>query len=153
MPELFSLRLEGLSEAARIDGWIETAQQRMLEEGCQRLAGEVRSAVRSRSGRLAASWTGRALSSTHGVVETVGVRYARASVRGNYITPKSKRVLRFTVGGRVVFARFVRYAAGSYIGRRGDRRNTYVTRAMRRRNRVMAEVFQKHFDNLGGNRG
>lgn len=128
----FSISLSGLSEAAEIPGWIDRAQRAMLDEIAQELAEAIGDA--SGSGTIAASFRGRALSSTKAIVESRGTAFAKARDRGAYITPKSGKVLRFADGS---FRRFARLTP-----------HNYVKKGMRRRRAIGDAAFARHFGNL-----
>jgi hypothetical protein len=148
----FSVEVENLGELEQVPGDLERAQRRFVEDLADDLTNAIRKTIRSRSGRLAASWRGRALTDSLALVETSKARapHATASLRGNYVTAKTAKVLRFPAGGRLVFARAVRYYSGSYVGKPGDRKSTYVAKAFRKRAQIAREAFARRFGKLQG---
>lgn len=131
----YSIELKGLEEASKIPGWLDVAQQQMLEEVTRELAEAIGEA--SGSSRIAASFRGRALSSTRGIVESRGTAFAKARDRGAYITPKRGSVLRFADGSFRSFARL--------------KPHRYVAKGMRKRRQIGEEAFGHRFGNLKGN--
>ena len=130
----FSVKVEGLEEASRIPGWLDSAQERFLHEAAEQIADAVGAAAPRKTGRLAASWKGRALSSTRALIASRGTSYAKAQARGAYITPKSGKALRFSDGS---FRRFARIPATNY-----DRKG------LRKRGRIIRDVFARAFGDI-----
>lgn len=144
MADEISIKVDGLQHLAGTPDAIAAAQYRFVEELTQGLGSAMRQQIRSRSGRLAGSWHGHALSSTQGVVETTGLAYGKASVRGAYIRARRGRVLAFrNRQGELTFRKWVRLAPGNWIGRPDDRRNSYVTRTLRQRRLIAQEAFKR----------
>lgn len=127
------MAVEGLEEAAKIPGWLDHAQRAFVQDAGERVAEAIGDAAPRRSGRLAASWEGRAISSTAARVASE-LDYAKAQARGSFASPKSGRALRFADGG---FARFARIPATNY-----DRKG------LRKRRRIVLDAFSRAFDNL-----
>lgn len=73
--------------------------------------------IKSKSGRLAQSMELKLKKKGTSVTGVIGptVKYGRIQERGGTIYPKSKKVLRFIVGGKVVFARKVVIPAHWYL--------------------------------------
>jgi hypothetical protein len=128
----FSITLKGLSEAGKIPGWIDIAQRAMLEQIAEELAEAIGEASGSKT--IAASFRGRALSSTKALVESRGTAFAKARDRGAYITPKGGKVLRFADGS---FRRVARLTP-----------HNYVKRGMRQRRKIGDAAFARHFGDL-----
>lgn len=128
----YSVKIEGLEEASKIPGWLDNAQRAMLDEVSQELAEAVGEASGSR--RIAASFRGRALTSTRGIVESRGTAFAKARDRGAYITPRRGSVLRFADGG---FARFARLKP-----------HRYVAKGMRKRRAITEAAFERHYADI-----
>lgn len=144
MGEQINIKVEGLQKLADTPQRIADAQYRFVEELTQGLGSAMRKQIRSRTERLAGSWHGHAVSSTQGVVETTGTEYGKASVRGAYIRARRGRVLAFrNRQGELTFRKWVRLAPGNWIGRPGDRRNSYVTRMLRQRRAIAQEAFSR----------
>lgn len=131
----FSVKMVGLSEAAQIPGWLDHGQRAMLEEIVNELAGAIGDA--SGSSQIRASFRGRAISSTKGIVESRGTKFAKARDRGAYITPRSGKVLRFADGS---FRRVARLTP-----------HKYVAKGMRKRRAIADAAFARHFGDLKGN--
>lgn len=131
----FSIKLEGLSEAAKIPDWLDKGQRAMLEEIAERLAEAIGQA--SGSSTIRASFRGRAISSTKAIVESRGTKFAKARDRGAYITPRSGKALRFADGS---FRNVARLTA-----------HNYVKKGMRQRRKIGDAAFAAHFGDLKAN--
>lgn len=139
-----SIDVDGLGGLERTGDALDRLPRRFIENLTADLAASIRSKIRSRSGRLAADWRGRAETDRLGFVETTGTRYGKASVRGAYLRPRRGRVLAFRdESGRMVFRRWIRLAPGNYIGRPGDRRNSYVSRGLRDRRAIAQRALKR----------
>jgi hypothetical protein len=141
--ENFGITVEGLAKLEQMPSRLERAQLAFVGELTQDLAGEVRKQIRSRSGRLAGSWHGQAVSSTLGLLETSGTRYGRASIRGAYFRARGRALVFRGRDGELIFRRWVRIKPGAYIGRPDDRKNTYVSRALRQRRRIAQAALER----------
>jgi hypothetical protein len=130
MPSV-SIRIEGLSKAARIPDGLERAQRRMLDRIVERLADELGEATPGgRGGTVGRTWRGQTISSTRGVVYSPHPG-AKALARGAYITPRGGRALRFHTGEVRPFARLPR--------------TNYDKRALRKRGRIGREEYTRAF--------
>jgi hypothetical protein len=111
------------------------------------MAHEVRSNIRSKSGKLAQSWHGVVHRGGNAAVVSAGVAYARASVTGAYMTPKKKagrRGLKLADGRFRIWSRI---AAGAWTGNPRSTRS-YVNIAFESFPAVTAAAFSLHFSNL-----
>lgn len=143
-----TVRVEGLEEAARIPGWLETGQEDMQRRAGDKIADDIRLRAPGGPGGKA----GRAihvvpLGSKRIAIESRGFEGARALNEGAYI--RSRRgagtAVRFTVGSSVVF---VRYPKGARIKPR-----RYFEKGLRPRRKRLQEAFHEVFDDLQRSQG
>lgn len=146
---MFSVKIDGLSQAERIPGGLAAAQRAFVDEASEDLAAAIRGRIRSRTGRLASTWTGHAISSRIGIIESeAGLPYRVPSTRGAFIVAKNSKALRFVVQGRVYYRKWVRLAPGSYVGRPHARNTGYVNQALRNRRAIVLAAYQRVFNRL-----
>lgn len=129
--------IEGLEELSRLPGWIDRGQRRFVERSGERIAEAIAErAPGGKGGSVGRATRSRTLSSTKAeiVVDHPG---AKALERGAFIKPKRHTKLRFTVGGRTVFPRFVRLKG------RG-----YAAKGLRARRKIVNSEYAKAFDDL-----
>lgn len=132
MPNV-SVKIEGLSELAKLPGFLDNAQRELLENGARKVADAIGDAAPKKSGRLAASWTGRAISSTKAVVQSRSP-YAKSQARGAFIRPKRGKALRFSDGNVRGFARIPA--------------TNYDKKGLRKRNQIIQDEYVRAFDDL-----
>lgn len=145
--------VDGLSELAKIPGWLEDGQREFLGKAADRLADEIaKRAPGGASGSVGRSFRGRTVSDTKAEIVSTHPG-AKALERGGRITPKGmgrlsdreirmkRRSLRFQVGGRTVFVPSVRIGA-----------RKYVAKGLRPRSRIVREAYMEAFDTLGPGR-
>ena len=142
------VRVEGLEQAAKIPGWLETGQADMNRRAGDKIAND----IRARAPGGPAGKAGRAivvvpLGSRRLAIESRGFAGARALNEGAYI--KSRRgagtAVRFQVGGRTVFVRHPR-------GVRLEARR-YFEKGLRPRRKRVQEAFHEVFDDLERSQG
>ncbi len=119
-------------------------RRKFFDQFAKEVAEQARKNVKSQ-GRLAQSISGRATGDDEAIVEATAP-YARAQEYGAYITPRGRAtksgrppMLRFTVGGRTVYARAVRIPAKGYM-----------KKAVSKRRSIADRVFKDVFGQLGG---
>lgn len=140
------VEIVGLTNALKLPAKLEAKRLLLQKDVADDLAGEVRSRIRSRSGRLAGSWRGRVRRDGQAVVESTGVPYGRASVRGAFIQRRNRKALR---GHEGRFAKFTRVNPGAYVGEPRNRRLSYVDLAFQQFGRVVDKAFQRRFGRIG----
>jgi hypothetical protein len=151
MDGAIQVSVPGLARLERLPGAIENGQRVFVDRLSKGIAEEIRRHIRSRSADgLAAHWKGHGVDATTGVVEASGPAYLGASVRGAFVRPVHAKVLRFVKDGEVLFRPWVRITPGDYIGRPDDRKNSYVTRALRNRRAIAEREFEATFGHLEG---
>jgi hypothetical protein len=120
-----SITVKGMAELNRIPGFLDGGARRTVERGTKKIAKSVGDAAPHRSGALALSWQGVALTSNVGRVWSSS-KYAAKIDRGAYVRARGGRALRF--GGE--FRQWVRFAP-----------HPYVKKGLRPRARIMREAF------------
>jgi hypothetical protein len=149
--DTITVTVPGLARLVRLPGAIEDGQRRFVDQLSRDIAGEFRKHIHSKSGTLAGRWHGAGVDATHGLVSADGPEYLQASVRGAFVKAKHGKVLRFRGrDGEMVYRRWIRLTPGDYIGRPDDRKNSYVTRALRNRRAVAERAFEATFGRLEG---
>lgn len=149
------VKIEGLSELAKIPGWLEHGQRQFLDTAAQRVAAKIASgAPGGASGSVGRATKGHAISSTKAEI-TVNHPGARVLEEGGTIKPK-KKALRFVVGGQVVFVRRSsrrrQGSAGAPPGAVFIPARRFAKKGLRSRGRIVREAYQEAFDNLAENR-
>jgi hypothetical protein len=127
-----SIRVEGLSKLEQIPGWLDDGQRQFVERISHRLADQ----MQLESPKSHIPFTARVLDSNSAKIESTHPG-AKALDKGAYISGKGHK-LKFQVDGRLVFAKFVRLAA-----------RNYTKKALRQRNKITADEYQKAFGELG----
>jgi hypothetical protein len=141
----YEVHVKGLGSALEIPAKLERSRVAFKLSVGEGLVEEIRHNIRSRSGKLAASWQARHVRGAI-LLQSKGVLYARASVGGAFLVPKNKRALAFADGTVRMRARL---NPGAYIGRPNDRRTSYVTLAFHRYHEITRAAWLLHFGKLG----
>lgn len=132
----FSVSIEGLEELSKVPGWLEHAQREHLESAAKKIADKIGDTAPKRSGKLAGSWSARTISSTKAQVSSDS-KYAKAQERGAFIQAKPGKFLRFEIGGRPIFTKFVRLKGSGY-----------AKKALRSRGKIIREEYAKAFSDI-----
>lgn len=143
------VKLEGLSELAKIPGFLEQGQRRFLERAGERISDAIaEKAPGGKSGSIGRSAHSITLSPTK-VAVIVDHPGAKALEEGATIKPKGKAL-------RLRDGRFVHRSSRRRSGSAGTPPGAvfipprrYAKSALRRRNKIVREVFSEALDQLG----
>ena len=143
------VKLEGLSELAKIPGFLEEGQQRFLERAGEGISDAIaEKAPGGKTGSIGRSTRSLVLSPTK-VVVVVDHPGARALEEGATIKPKGKAI-------RLRDGRFIHRSSRRRSGSAGAPPGAvfippkrYAKSALRRRNKIIREVFTEAYDQLG----
>lgn len=132
----FSVSVEGLSELAKIPGFLDRAQRDLLDRAAKGIGAEIaKKAPGGPTGRAGRDVEARAVTSTTAVVRSRGFAGARILERGGTIRPKKGRALKLADG------RFVRGKV--VIKGRG-----YWRKGLRSRGKIVRQAYHDAFGDL-----